>query len=201
MAKSIAEKSHPFNHNPSTFDRLIINGYLQHLHSFRFEVTINNPKGFKILKEKVQDGKLVRTKEWTPMGKSIANLYRYAEIIRSIIKRYLAAMPEIPVEKVPEKEILAVSASKEVNGRRYSGFKLLSDEMVRLLSTIASGDFILNGFDLYIIVILFIGSFRCLGIDKDGSLQLAPFTSKRKNRLQEFYFSQSLSHNSYISLS
>ncbi len=117
--------------------------------NLRVEVTINNPKDFKILKEKekVQDGKLVQTKEWTPMGKSIANLYRYAEISRSIIKRYLAAMPDIPMEKVSEKEILAVSASKEVNGRRYSGFNLLSDETVRVLGTIASGDFILNGFD------------------------------------------------------
>ena len=56
-------------------------------------------------------------------------------------------MPDIPMEKVSEKEILAVSASKEVNGRRYSGFNLLSDETVRVLGTIASGDFILNGFD------------------------------------------------------
>lgn len=117
--------------------------------NLRVEVTINNPKDFKILKEKekVQGGKLIQTKEWTPMGKSIANLYRYAEISRTIIKRYLSAMPDIPMEKVPEKEIRAISAPKEVNGRRYSGFNLLSDETVGVLRTIASGDFILNGFD------------------------------------------------------
>lgn len=117
--------------------------------NLRIEVTINNPKDFKIPKEKekVQDGKLIRTKEWVPMGKSIANLYRYAEISRSIIKRYLTAMPDIPMDKIPEKEILAISSPKEVNGRRYSGFNLLSKETVGILSTLASGDFILNGFD------------------------------------------------------
>ena len=34
--------------------------------NLRIEVTINNPKDFKILKtkEKVQEGKIVQTKEW-----------------------------------------------------------------------------------------------------------------------------------------
>lgn len=117
--------------------------------NLRIEVTINNPKDFKILKtkERVQEGKIVQTKEWVPMGKSIANLYRYVEISKAITKRYLAAMPEIDTDKIPEKEIMDVSAPKEKNGRRYSGFNLLSRETVTVLSAIASGDFILNGFD------------------------------------------------------
>lgn len=117
--------------------------------NLRIEVTINNPKDFKIPKEKekVQGGKIVPSIEWVPMGKSIANLYRYAEISRSITKRYLAAVPDIPMDKVPQKEVMGVSASKEVNGRRYSGFNLLSAETVMILKTIACGDFILNGFD------------------------------------------------------
>ena len=81
------------------------------------------------------------------MGKSIANLYRYVEISRAITKRYLAAMPEVGTGKVPEKEIMDVSVPKEKNGRGYSGFNLLSGETVTVLSAIASGDFILNGFD------------------------------------------------------
>ena len=117
--------------------------------NLRIEVTINNPKDFKIPKEKekVKDGKMVRSMEWVPMGKSIANLYRYVEISRAVIKRYLSAMPDIPMEKVPEKEVMSVSAPKEADGRRYSGFNLLSTETVMILSTIASGEFILNGFD------------------------------------------------------
>ena len=117
--------------------------------NLQIEVTINNPKDFKILKtkEKVQEGKIIQTKEWVPMRKSIANLYRYVEISKAITKRYLAAMPEVDTDKVPEKEIMDVSAPKERNGRRYSGFNLLSRETITVLSAIASGDFILNGFD------------------------------------------------------
>lgn len=117
--------------------------------NLRIEVTINNPKDFKIpkTKEKVKDGKIVSSMEWVPMGKSIANLYRYAEISRAITKRYLAAMPDILMEKVPQKEVMAVCAPKEAGGRRYSGFNLLSEETVLVLKTISSGDFILNGFD------------------------------------------------------
>ena len=90
---------------------------------------------------------MIQTKEWVPMGKSIANLYRYVEISKAITKRYLASMPDIDTCKVPEKEIMDVSAPKERSGRRYSGFNLLSMETVRILSAMASGDFILNGFD------------------------------------------------------
>lgn len=100
--------------------------------NLRIEVTINNPKDFKILKtkEKVQEGKMIQTKEWVPMGKSIANLYRYVEISKAITKRYLASMPDIDTCKVPEKEIMDVSAPKERSGRRYSGFNLLSMETI-----------------------------------------------------------------------
>ena len=117
--------------------------------NLRAEVTINNPKGFKIPKgkEKVKDGKMASSIEWVPMGKGIANLYRYVETSKAIIKRYLAAMPDISMGKVPEKEAMSVSAPKEVDGRRYSGFNLLSEGTFLILSTIASGESILNGFD------------------------------------------------------
>jgi len=85
--------------------------------NLRIEVTINNPKDFKIpkVKEKVQDGEIVQSTEWVPMGKSIANLYRYVEISSSITKRYLSAIPDIPMDKVPEKEVLSVSAEAVKN--------------------------------------------------------------------------------------
>ena len=51
--------------------------------NLRIEVTINNPKDFKILKEKetiINHERIETKKVWVPMGKSIANLYRYIEI-------------------------------------------------------------------------------------------------------------------------
>lgn len=117
--------------------------------NLRIEVTINNPRDFKVLKvtQKPQDGEIVQEKKWMPMGKSIANLYRYAEISKSIIKRYLAAIPEVSLDRVPQKESMDISRPRESRGRRYSGFNLLSEETIRVLKTISSGNFLLNGFD------------------------------------------------------
>ena len=117
--------------------------------NLRIEVTINNPRDFKVLKttEKPQDGEIIQVKKWVPMGKSITNLYRYAEISRAIIKRYLVAMPDISLDKIPQKEIMEISGAKEVRGRRYSGFNLLSEDTIKVLKVISCGEFLLNGFN------------------------------------------------------
>jgi hypothetical protein len=117
--------------------------------NLRIEVTINNPRDFKILKtvEIMEEDKIVQTKKWVPMGKSIANLYRYVEICKSIIKRFIEALPIPDMDKIPTKEIEAISAPKIVDDRKYSGFNLLSKETTDLFHAIASGDFIINGFD------------------------------------------------------
>ena len=56
----------------------------------RIEVTINNPREFKIYKEVTRKGEKVM--EWVPMGKSIANLYRYAQVSMAANKRYIEAL-------------------------------------------------------------------------------------------------------------
>ena len=51
-------------------------------------MTINDPKEFKVYKEvHHKDG--TASMQWVPMGKSIANLYRYAEISKTANKRFL----------------------------------------------------------------------------------------------------------------
>ena len=97
--------------------------------NLRIEVTINNPRDFKILKEKEKliDHKEFQTvKEWVPMGKSIANLYRYIEISKSITQRYIEALPEIDVDNVSIKELENISSKIEVNGRPYCAFNILT---------------------------------------------------------------------------
>ena len=118
--------------------------------NLRIEVTINNPKDFKILKEKeklINHKEFQTVKEWVPMGKSIANLYRYIEISKSITKRYLEAMPEITIDKVSVEDVTKISTSKEVNGRRYSAFNVLNAETLLLFQIISNGDFLINGFN------------------------------------------------------
>ena len=76
--------------------------------NLRIEVTINNPKDFKALKEKeriTEHKSIENEKVWVPMCKSISNLYRYVEISKSITKRYIEALPKINMDKVPISEI------------------------------------------------------------------------------------------------
>lgn len=116
--------------------------------NLRIEVTINNPKDFKILKMKENNktGEITETKEWVPMGKSIANLYRYVEISKSITKRYMEALPEINTDEVPISEIEKISSPITVNNKKYTGFNILSKDTLKLLSIISSGEYLINGF-------------------------------------------------------
>jgi len=117
--------------------------------NLRIEVTINNPRDFKILKSETdgETGEVTVGKKWVPMGKSIANLYRYAEISKSIISRYIAALPEINTDKLPVRDFTAISTRKEVNGRAYTGFNILNAETLNLFSIISDGAFLINGFN------------------------------------------------------
>lgn len=116
--------------------------------NLRIEVTINNPKDFKVLKIKQNDetGEVTETKEWTPMGKSISNLYRYVEISKNITKRYIDALPDINTDEVPLKEIGKISTRKEINNKIYSSFNILNEETLNLFSEISKGEYLINGF-------------------------------------------------------
>ena len=55
----------------------------------RVETTINNLREFKIFKKSKEEG---RADKWVPMGKSISNIYRYAEVSKAANKKYLDAV-------------------------------------------------------------------------------------------------------------
>lgn len=117
--------------------------------NLRIEVTINNPKDFKVLKtiEDEDTGEFTETKKWIPMGKSVSNLYRYVEISKSIIKRYIEALPNINTEEVPLNEIEKISSKKELNGRKYSAFNILSEDTLKIFIEISKGEYLINGFN------------------------------------------------------
>lgn len=117
--------------------------------NLRIEVTINNPRDFKVLKIKQNDetGEITETKEWIPMGKSISNLYRYVEISKSITKRYIDALPDIDTDEVPLKEIEKISSRKESNNKFYSAFNILNEDTLNLFEEISKGEYLINGFN------------------------------------------------------
>ena len=114
----------------------------------RIETTINDPHEFKTWKydyDKDTGEVIEGSGHWIPMGKSTSNLYRYAEISKATNLRYINALP-LPVDIItPVKEIEDISKTIEVNERKISGFNILSSETTKLLETIASGDFVVNG--------------------------------------------------------
>lgn len=117
--------------------------------NLRIEVTINNPKDFKVMKEKekiIEHKEVVKEKVWIPMGKSISNLYRYVEISKSIIKRYINSLPLIDLNNVSLKELEDISSSKIINDRKYSGFNLLNKDTLSLFKEISKGEYLINGF-------------------------------------------------------
>ena len=103
-----------------------------------------------MIKETIEDediGEFTETKKWIPMGKSVSNLYRYVEISKSIIKRYIEALPNINTEEVPLNEIEKISSKKELNGRKYSAFNILSEDTLKIFIEISKGEYLINGFN------------------------------------------------------
>ena len=118
--------------------------------NLRIEVTINNPKDFKVLKEKekiINHKEIVKEKVWLPMGKSISNLYRYVEISKSITKRYIEALPTIDLNKPTLSRVKNISERIVVDNKTFSGFNLLNNETLNILQTISNGKYLINGFN------------------------------------------------------
>lgn len=111
----------------------------------RIEVTINNTKEFKVLKERIIEHKSSeKEKVLVSMSKSISNLYRYVEIGKSITKIYIETLPDI--NEVPISEINKISSSIEVNDRKYTGFNILEKDTLKLFAIISSGEYLINDF-------------------------------------------------------
>ena len=111
----------------------------------RVETTINNPREFKVFGT-VQHRDGTTTEQWKPMGKSISNLYRYAEVSKAANQRFLDAMVDIVPVKSTLNEIGKISSSKKVAGRTVTAFNVWNPETVVLMETICDGRFLIKGF-------------------------------------------------------
>lgn len=111
----------------------------------RIEMTINDPKEFKVYKDvHHRDG--TTSKKWVPMGKSIANLYRYAEISKAANKRFLDSMCDIVPQQSLEKELEAVCEKKTAKGKTVTGFNVWNADTFLLFETISEGKYLIRGF-------------------------------------------------------
>ena len=110
----------------------------------RIETTINDPHEFKILKEVTCKGE--KAMKWVPMGKSVVNLYRYAQVSQSANIRYWDALhaANLTGECLEEVEKLSAPVTKEK--RRYTGFNLLSQEATTIFAAVPDGKNHIKGF-------------------------------------------------------
>jgi len=102
----------------------------------RVETTINDPKETGIEKKK----------KWVPMGKSIANLYRYAQVSEAANRRYLDAvsLAEPKGESIVEIEKICNRVSS--GSRIFPGMNPLSKEVEQIFLAVMNGGNHINGF-------------------------------------------------------
>lgn len=111
--------------------------------ALRIETTINNPREFKVLR-RVRTGRTLSWR-WKPMGKGVANFWRYAEVARAANGRYLDALAHVPLKgKVVEAlDDLCRSATRE--GRHVARLEPLSASTCALFRAVLAGEHALSG--------------------------------------------------------
>ena len=110
----------------------------------RVETTINNPREFKIYRKVERYGKKVM--RWVPMGKSVFNLYRYAEVSKSANERYLGALSAVVPLHDCVKELEQLAQPVHDGQNRHSGFNPLSPEVTKVFEAVLDGAHSINGF-------------------------------------------------------
>ena len=111
----------------------------------RIETTINDPGVFKVYGTvHHRDG--TASRQWKPMGKSISNLYRYAEIARAANKRYIDALKNVMPVKSVQKEIQRVCGRRTEKGKVFTGFNVWEKDTLQLFCVISDGRYLLSGF-------------------------------------------------------
>jgi len=112
----------------------------------RIETTINNPGAFKVFKASSK-------RKWTPMGKRISNMYRFAEVSKACNYRYLNSLSEVippndlskKLEKISNPTFTTISSNSK-SEKRYSGFNLLLNYTSKVFEAINNGAYAIKGF-------------------------------------------------------
>ena len=117
----------------------------------RVETTINDTRQFKVFRkpqdrsEQPQDRPDAKP-SWQRMRKGVADLHRRAEVSQNANHRYLDAMADVK-DNTPLRQLLEPLCQRvNFKGRSARPLNPLSESDATLLSHIARGEFILNGF-------------------------------------------------------
>jgi hypothetical protein len=110
----------------------------------RIETTINNPREFKVLR--VVQTRRGRTRRWRPMGKGVANLWRYAQVSLQANHRYLEALAHVQPKGKAISELDRLCRPRIVQGKRFARFNPITRDDSELFQAVLAGDNTIRGF-------------------------------------------------------
>jgi hypothetical protein len=110
----------------------------------RIETTINNPSEFKVLRViKARSGSLRR---WWPMGKGVANIWRYAQVSELANHRYLEALACVQPKGKVVAELDRLCRPRILKRKRVSRFAPFTRQDNELFQAVLAGDHTIRGF-------------------------------------------------------
>jgi hypothetical protein len=115
------------------------------LNVLRIETTFNNPREFRVLRvRKTKRGRQQR--RWYPMGKSVANFWRYAQVGQQANARYLEALAHAQPKGKVIAELDGLCRSRREKGERVAKFNPVAAQDTALFTAVLAGEHQLNGF-------------------------------------------------------
>jgi hypothetical protein len=114
------------------------------LNVLRIETTFNNPREFRVLR--LIETKRTRQWRWRPMGKGVANFWRYAQVGQQANARYLEALAHAQPKGKVIAELDGLCRSRREKGERVAKFNPVAAQDTALFTAVLAGEHQLNGF-------------------------------------------------------
>ena len=110
----------------------------------RIETVINQPREFKVRRQRVRNGK--RQMIWCPMNKGVANFYQYHAVARKSNERYLDALATASLPCATMNQLEKLHKPARFGKRRRRALNVLSEADQRLFLAVLRGEHCVNGF-------------------------------------------------------
>lgn len=114
------------------------------LNVLRIETTFNNPREFRVLR--LIETRQGRQRRWCPMGKGVANFWRYAQVGQQANGRYLDALAHAQPKGKAIAALDGLCRPRLERGHRYAKFNPVAAEDTALFAAVLAGEHHLNGF-------------------------------------------------------
>jgi hypothetical protein len=115
-----------------------------HGHVLRGEFTMNHPDGFKVYRPK--HGAEDQAYAWQPLRKSVADLYRRAQVSDQAVGRYFDGLAAVQQQTQLKDLLRDLCRPARWHGRRMRALSPFSERDARLLEAVNRGEFAVNGF-------------------------------------------------------